>query len=101
MGAVATEDTDNGTARLTVLGCVPVDTAVTTAFTNLDNTDLFMGAVTCGFTDISTISVEPVSLQEPTNTIATGGLWAILFIFVIPLAALLTGFVRWMRRRRL
>lgn len=102
VGAVATEDMDDGTtARLTVLGCVPVDTAVTTAFPNLDNTALFMGAVTCGFTDVSAVSVEPVSLQEPTNTIATGGLWAMLFIFVIPLAAIFFGFVRWMRRRRL
>jgi len=102
VGAMATEEIDdNITARLTVFGCVPVDTAVTTAFTNLDNTSLFLQSIICGFEDISNLSIEPVSLEDPTNTVSTGGLWALLFIFVIPLAAIIFGFVRWMRRRKL
>jgi len=34
--------------------------------------------------DVSAISVEPVSLLTPTNTITTGGIWGLLFILVIP-----------------
>ena len=34
----------------------------------------------CGFDDVSAISVEPVSLLTPTNTITTGGIWGLLFI---------------------
>lgn len=102
VGAMATEEIDDGlTARLTVFGCVPVDTSVTSTFTNLDNTPLFLQSIVCGFDDISNLSIEPVSLEDPTNTVTTGGLWALLFVFVIPLAAILFGFVRWMRRRKL
>ena len=54
-----------------------------------------------GFDDVSAISVEPVSLLTPTNTITTGGIWGLLFILVIPAALLIYGFVRWMHRRKL
>ena len=50
---------------------------------------------------VSAISVEPVSLLTPTNTITTGGIWGLLFILVIPAALLIYGFVRWMHRRKL
>ena len=38
-------------------------------------------------TMLSAISVEPVSLLTPTNTITTGGIWGLLFILVIPRGA--------------
>ena len=50
---------------------------------------------------METISIEPVSLTTPSNTITSGGIWALLFILVIPTALLIFGFVRWMRRRKL
>lgn len=103
VAAVATEETDDGvTARFTVYGSIsPIDASITGTATNLDNTGLFLQSVTCGFPDVSSISIEPASLQEPYNTVTTGGLWALLFIFIIPLGAILCGFVRWMRRRKL
>lgn len=103
VGAVATEEIDdNLTARLTVYGSMSlIDPTITGTATNLDNNRLFAQSVICGFSDISSINIEPVSLQEPTNTVSTGGLWALLFILVIPLAVIILGFVRWMRRRRL
>ena len=103
VAAVATEETDDGvTARFTVYGSIsPIDASITGTATNLDNTGLFLQSVTCGFPDVSSISIEPVSLQEPYNTVTTGGLWALLFIFIIPFGAILCGFVRWMRRRKL
>ena len=103
VGAVATESVDdNITARLTVLGCDSLcgDT-VTSSFANVDNSALFLASITAGFKDVSPISVEPVSLAEENNTVTTGGLWGLLFIFVIPAALLIFGFVRWTRRRKL
>jgi len=103
VGAVATEQIDdNTTARFTVYGSDSlINSDILSSFSNVSNTDLFMSSITCGFSDISSISIEPVSLSDPTNTITTGGIWAVLFIFVIPVAVLVVGFVRWMRRRKL
>lgn len=103
VGAVATEVIDDDhTARLTVYGSDSlVNADVLNSFTNLDNADLFVSSAICGFDDISAINIDPVNLQAPTNTITTGGLWSILYIFVIPAAVMIFGFVRWMRRRKL
>ena len=95
----SSEDT---TARLTVYGAdTLINTDVTNSFTNVDNVDLFIHSATVGFDDVSAISIEPVSLLTPTNTITTGGIWGLLFILVIPAALLIYGFVRWMHRRKL
>jgi len=103
VAAVATEKIDdNITARLTVYGSDSlVNQDILSRYTNIANSDLFMSSVTAGFKDISSISVDPVSLEDPTNTISTGGIWAALFIFVLPVGLLIFGFVRWMRRRKL
>lgn len=102
VGAVATEETERGTARFTVLGSDSLTNgSITSSFSNLDNTALFLSAITAGFDDVETISIEPVSLTTPSNTITSGGIWALLFILVIPTALLIFGFVRWMRRRKL
>lgn len=103
VGAVATESIDdNITARLTVLGCDSLcGTTVTAHFTNVDNNALFLASITAGFKDVSPINIEPVSLAEENNTVTTGGLWGLLFIFVLPAALLIFGFVRWTRRRKL
>ena len=103
VGAVATEEIDDGiTTRLTVLGSSTLtDTDITSAFSNLYNTELFVSALLTGFDDISAISIAPVSLSVPINTVTTGGIWGLLFILVIPAALLICGFLRWMRRRKL
>ncbi|MBU5625603.1 GldG family protein [Oscillibacter sp. MSJ-2] len=102
LGAVATEETGGGTARLTVFGCSNmISGQITGSFTNIANLDLFMNAATVGFDDITNLSIEPVSLQVSSNTITTGGIWSVLFVFVVPLAVVAVGFVHWMRRRKL
>lgn len=102
VGAVATEEAEGGTARLTVFGCSNmISEQITGSFTNIANLDLFMNAATVGFDDITNLSIEPVSLQVSSNTITTGGIWSVLFVFVVPLAVLAVGFVHWMRRRKL
>ena len=88
--------------RLTVLGSDSLTNEdIAASFSNLDNSALFIAAVTAGFEDVEAISIEPVSLTTPSNTITSGGIWALLFILVIPAALLIFGFVRWMRRRKL
>ena len=100
---MATEEVGEGTtARLTVYGADSlIDSTVYGTYPNVDNRDLFVDAAVIGFDDVSAISIEPVSLLTPTNTITTGGIWGLLLILVIPLALLIGGFVRWMRRRKL
>lgn len=101
VAASASEELEDGlTARLTVFGSMTAAEPPISA-DSLRNTDLFLGALTCGFDEISNLSSQPVSLEEPRNTVATGGLWALLFIFVIPLAAVAAGFARWTKRRKL
>ena len=103
VGAVATEEVGEGaTARLTVYGADSlIDSTVYGTYPNVDNRDLLVDAAVIGFDDVSAISIEPVSLLTPTNTITTGGIWGLLLILVIPLALLIGGFVAWMRRRKL
>lgn len=68
------EEIDDGiTGRLTVFGSDSlINDAINSTFTNLDNLTLFTSAVTVDFDDISSLSIEPVSLETPTNTISTG-----------------------------
>lgn len=103
VGAAATEEIDDGiTARLTVYGADSLtSTTVTSSFPNVENSSLFVSSATVGFEDISPIVIQPVSLSEDMNTVTTGGLWGMLFIFVIPMALLLLGFLRWTKRRKL
>lgn len=103
VGAMATEEVSDGvTARLTVYGSNSlIDETINDAFTNLDNLTLFLQAATLGFDDVSTLAIEPVDLQTPSNSISTGGVWALLFIFLIPAALLITGVVQWIHRKKL
>ena len=103
VGAMATEEVADGvTARLTVYGSNSlIDETINDAFTNLDNLTLFLQAATLGFDDVSTLAIEPVDLQTPANSISTGGVWALLFIFLIPAVLLITGVVQWIHRKKL
>ncbi len=102
MGAVATETVGDKTARFVVFGSnSPLDSELNSAFSNLDNLELFVASVTAGFDDVSSISIEAVSLSEPYNTISASGTLSILMVLVLPAGVLLVGFVHWLRRRRL
>ena len=101
--AAAAEDTidDETTAKLIVFGAASmIDDGITQSFTNLSNLQLFMNAVTSNFDDVSNITIEPKSLAVTYNTIQSPGMYAALFIGIIPVAVLIYGFVVWMRRRK-
>lgn len=102
LGAVAKKTLDSGAARLTVLTTPSlIDEGLNTSFTNLNNMNLFMNAVTANYPDVANVSIPAKSLDVGYNTVTKGGLWGVLFVFVIPVVTLLTGLVIWLKRRRL
>lgn len=102
LGAVSEKTLDSGTARLTIMSTPSlIDENLNTSFTNLTNLSIFMNAVTSNFDDVSNVSIPSKSLEVTYNTVTHGGLWGILFIFVIPVLTLAAGLVIWLKRRRL
>lgn len=93
---------EDGEGKLTVIAAPSlISEYITGSFTNLANLEVFMNAVTWNFDDVTNISIPAKSLQEPYNSIVNGAMWAMLFIFVIPAAVLITGFAVWTHRRKL
>ena len=109
-----TEDTDGGDdeaadsdsaeteeSRLTVISAGSlIDQSITDAFPQLENTKLFMNAVTANFEGVQNLSIEAKSLGTEYNTMQHTGLLSFLVIFGIPAVILIGGFVVWFRRRR-
>lgn len=124
LGAAATEtistaDTETGTetadetdstaedsggameSRLTVISAASlIDQSITDTFPQLENTQLFMNAVTANFEGVQNLSIEAKSLGVEYNTVQHAGLFSLLMIFGIPAVVLIGGFVVWFRRRR-
>lgn len=88
-------------SRLTVISTANmIDSQLTETFTTLENTTLFMNAVTANFDGVENLSIEPKSLAVQYNTIRHVGLLSLFAIFGIPLLILAGGFSVWFRRRR-
>lgn len=101
LGACASEETDAGTAKLLVFGSSSlIDDSLTTQYSTLVNLTVFTNAATDGIKEGSNLSIPTKSLAVSYNTIRAGGLWGIVFVAVIPVALLLFGLVRWMKRRK-
>ncbi len=77
-----------------------VDASIISAFSNVENLNLFMDSLTWFFDDVATISIEARSLEITYNTVLGGGVWSGLYLFVIPGALLIVGLVVWLRRRK-
>lgn len=102
LGVVSEKTLDSGKARLTVLSTPSIiDEGLISSFSNLANTRIFMNAVTANYPSVSNVSIPSKSLEITYNTVTHGGLWGILFIFVIPVFTLAAGLVFFMKRRRL
>lgn len=103
-GADDTSDAEENEAkesRLTVISSANmIDSQLTETFTTLENTTLFMNAVTANFEGVENLSIEPKSLAVQYNTIQHVGLLSLLAIFGIPLVILAGGFTVWFRRRK-
>lgn len=88
-------------SRLTVISAGSlIDSKITDTFTQLENTTVFMNAVTGNFDGVKNISIEPKSLKTEHNTVIHAGMFSLLVIFGIPLLILISGFAVWFRRRK-
>ena len=96
------ESTDEiSESRLTVIsGASMIDQQITDTFTTLENTTLFMNAVTANFEGVQNLSIEPKSLSIEYNTMQHTGVFGLLGVFGIPAAVVIGGFVVWFRRRK-
>ena len=88
-------------SRLTVISAGSlIDQSITDTFQQLENTQIFMNAVTANFEGVQNLSIEAKSLGTEYNTIQHTGVLSLLVIFGIPAVILIGGFVVWFRRRR-
>lgn len=96
------ESTDEtAESRLTVIsGASLIDQQITDTFTTLENTTLFMNAVTANFEGVQNLSIEPKSLGVEYNTMQHTGLFSLLGVFGIPAVIIIGGFAVWFRRRK-
>lgn len=97
----STDDSETLESRLTVISSASmIDSQITDAFTTLENTTLFMNAVTANFDGVKNISIKPKSLSVEYNTVQHSGLLSLLVIFGVPIVLLIGGFSVWYRRRK-
>lgn len=88
-------------SRLTVISAASlIDQSITDTFPQLENTQLFMNAVTANFDGVQNLSIEAKSLGVEYNTVQYAGMFSFLVIFGIPAVILIGGFVVWFRRRK-
>ena len=100
----STEDSEESStteARLTVISAGSlIDQNITDAFSQLENAQIFMNAVSANFDGVQNLSIEAKSLGTEYNTIQHAGLFSLLVIFGIPAVILIAGFSVWFRRRK-
>ena len=97
-----TEDSETKESRFTVISAGSlIDSQITDTFTTLENTTIFMNAVTANFEGIENLSIEPKSLSVEYNTVQHIGGFSLLVIFGIPVLILVVGFVVWFKRRKM
>lgn len=97
----SSEETDEKESRLTVISAGSlIDQQITDSFTQLENTQLFMNAVTANFDGVQNLSIASKSLSVEYNAMQHVGLLSLVAILGIPAAILIGGFVVWLRRRK-
>lgn len=94
-------ETEELMSRLTVISAGSlIDPQITDSFTQLENTTVFMNAVTANFDGVQNLSIEAKSLGTEHNTVQYTGLFSFIVVFGIPAVILIGGFVVWFRRRK-
>lgn len=95
------DETEEIESRLTVITAASlIDSGITDTFTQLENTTVFMNAVTANFDGVQSLSIEAKSLGVEYNTMQHTGLLSFVVIFGIPAVVLIGGFIIWYRRRK-
>ena len=107
LGTMVTETTGTSgdvKSTLFVFGSASlIDSSIIDQFSNVGNATAFVDCVSSTMDNVSNISIPAKSLEVSTNTnTATGGgmAWGALFMVIIPVVLVITGFVIWFRRRR-
>ena len=84
MVATETISSDSKESRLTVISAGSlIDQQITDAFSQLENTQVFMNAVTANFDGVTNLSIEAKSLTTEYNTVQHAGGFSILVVFVL------------------
>ncbi len=92
---------DSTESRLMVISSASlIDSQITDSFSQLENTTVFMNAVSSNFDGVQNISIEPKSLAAEYNTVQHAGAFSLLVVFGIPLLVLVSGFLVWFKRRK-
>lgn len=92
---------DVKTGRFTVISSSAlIDPQITDTFSSLENTTLFMNAVTANFEGVKNLSIEPKSLAVEYNTVQHAGLLSLFVVIGIPAILLIGGIVVWVKRRK-
>lgn len=95
------EETEEVYASLTVITADQMcSDSIIQYFTNINNLDVLVEAVNYNNAEMKNVSIPVKSLDIPTNTIANGMFWSILLIAIIPVGALIMGFIIWLKRRK-
>ena len=97
LGAIVTEEE----AKLTVFtSATIIDESLVKQFSNLENTSIFMNAVTENFENASNVAIPVKSLNMTSNTVENVGILTFAVILGVPVVILVDGFVRWLKRRK-
>ena len=97
IGAVASEEE----GRFTVLSAYSmIDEYVMEAASTFENATLFMNTVTANFDEVSNFAIEPKSLEITYNAMKYTGVSSLVVIIGLPVAILIWGFVKWLKRRK-
>lgn len=96
LGAIATENE----SKFTVITSETLINENITAVSNLENKTLFMNLVSNNFEHVSNYAIEVKDLSIAQNTMQYVGISSLIFILGVPIAILVYGFVRWMKRRK-
>lgn len=101
IGAVASEETDNGTANFTVVSAVTlIESGITDSYSSMSNLDIFRNIVTYGMENVSSVAIPAKSIGTTYNTFTSYGIWSIIFVIILPLTCLICGVTVWSRRRK-
>lgn len=104
LGATVTEtfaDKAGVETRLTVITAIDLINEEVATNIGLTNLKIFMNAVNMNFSEAQGLIIPEKSLNLTPISIdpSHSGIWSILFIGIIPIAFLASGFVYWARRR--
>ncbi len=100
IAAAISENVDGKESRMVVIGTDLVNSDIISNYAMAANLSAFTDCAAYLFDELENISIRAKSLSISYNTPTNGNMWNILFVGVIPAAALGLGFAVWFKRRK-